>query len=101
MLDRRRDLRRELVSLQERVDGFLSLAASGPAPKGLGNLGSRTFPSYWTYVGFPSLAMPALEVGGLPVGVQLVGFPDGDRSLLEMALWVDAAVVRRGLTSGR
>jgi aspartyl-tRNA(Asn)/glutamyl-tRNA(Gln) amidotransferase subunit A len=41
--------------------------------------------------GSPVLSLPAGLVGGLPVGVSLVGRIGGDRDLLEVAAWVEAA----------
>jgi aspartyl-tRNA(Asn)/glutamyl-tRNA(Gln) amidotransferase subunit A len=41
--------------------------------------------------GSPVLSLPAGLVGGLPVGVSLVGRIGGDRDLLDVAAWVEAA----------
>ena len=47
----------------------------------------------WSFVGFPALSLPCGEVGGLPVGLQLVAAPYREDllvalgSALEGALW--------------
>ena len=41
--------------------------------------------------GSPVLSLPAGLVGGLPVGASLVGRIGGDRDLLDVAAWVEAA----------
>ena len=41
--------------------------------------------------GSPVLSLPAGLAGGLPVGVSLVGRIGGDRDLLDVAAWVEAA----------
>ena len=47
----------------------------------------------WSMAGVPVLGMPAgFTDGGLPVGVQLVGPPGGDRRVLEVALTHEAVI---------
>jgi Asp-tRNA(Asn)/Glu-tRNA(Gln) amidotransferase A subunit family amidase len=36
----------------------------------------------------PTISLPLLEVEDLPVGLQLLGFLDGDASLIGAATWV-------------
>ena len=50
--------------------------------------GDPIFSTIWTFSGLPALTLPLL-VGetGLPVGVQLVGAPEGDGRLLRTAAW--------------
>jgi ureidomalonase len=46
----------------------------------------------WSMAGVPALGMPAgFTADGLPVGVQLIGPPGGDRRVLEVALTHEAA----------
>jgi amidase len=46
----------------------------------------------WSMAGVPVLGMPAgFTSDGLPVGVQLIGPPGGDRRVLEVGLTHEAA----------
>ena len=67
------------------ADGFISFASSGPAPVGLDHTGSRTFLNYWSWLGLPSFSLPLMTVGGLPVGLQLIGFDGADDRLAGLA----------------
>ena len=51
--------------------------------------------------GSPVLSLPAGLADGLPVGVSLVGRIGGDRDLLEVAAWVEAAAPPAGRPSAR
>lgn len=62
---------------------ILTPAAAGPAPKGLSSTGSPMFNFLWTYLGMPTVSVPILEAGGLPLGVQLAGARGADSALLE------------------
>jgi Asp-tRNA(Asn)/Glu-tRNA(Gln) amidotransferase A subunit family amidase len=80
-----------------RCDGFITLACSGPAPKGLAQTGSRTFPSYGSWLGLPAFSLPLLEVNRLPVGVQLLGRAGADLTLCAIARWMADALALRAL----
>jgi Asp-tRNA(Asn)/Glu-tRNA(Gln) amidotransferase A subunit family amidase len=67
---------------------ILTPAALGPAPRGLGSTGNPVFCGFWTYLGVPSVTLPLLEAGGLPMGVQLVGARRDDGRLLRTARWL-------------
>lgn len=70
------------------ADAYLTLASSGPAPLGLEHSGSRSFIVYGSWLGFPAFSLPLLESGGLPFGLQLLGFDHQDGSLCATASWV-------------
>lgn len=70
------------------ADGFITFASSGPAPVGLDHTGSRTFLNYWSWLGLPSFSLPLMAVGGLPVGLQLIGFDGADDRLAGLAGWL-------------
>lgn len=87
---KRRDAIREAVrALEPSIDGFVSLASTGPAPIGLEYTGDRTFLSPWSVVGGPAFSLPLLEVDGMPVGLQLMGFYGQDDALASVAGWVE------------
>ncbi len=89
-LSRRDAIRRQAAEIASGVDGFITLASSGPAPVGLDTTGSRHFQIPWSMVGGPSLSLPLLAVDGLPVGVQLMGMNDTDERTTAIAHWIDA-----------
>ena len=88
LLATRQRLQRSAAAVLGRCDGFITLACSGPAPKGLAQTGSRTFPSYGSWLGLPAFSLPLLEVNRLPVGVQLLGRSGDDAMLCAIARWV-------------
>jgi Asp-tRNA(Asn)/Glu-tRNA(Gln) amidotransferase A subunit family amidase len=71
---------------------ILTPAALGPAPASLESTGSPVMNALWTYLGMPAVSLPLLEVGGMPVGVQLVGPRRTDGELLRTARWLTASV---------
>jgi Asp-tRNA(Asn)/Glu-tRNA(Gln) amidotransferase A subunit family amidase len=88
----RRRTQQRAAAVLARSDGFLTLACSGPAPKGLVQTGSRTFPSYASWLGLPAWSLPLLAVNGLPVGIQLIGAAGVDSTLCSIAQWTASAL---------
>ena len=88
LLATRHRLQRAAATVLGRCDGFITLACSGPAPRGLAQTGSRTFPSYASWLGLPAFSLPLLEVSSLPVGVQLIGRAGADSTLCATAQWM-------------
>ena len=88
LLATRRRLQQSAAAVLARCDGFITLACSGPAPKGLAFTGSRTFPSYASWLGLPAFSLPLLNVNGLPVGVQLIGRAGEDSTLYSCVKWI-------------
>ena len=80
--------RAEVDRFRATADGFITFASSGPAPVGLDHTGSRTFLNYWSWLGLPSFSLPLMTVGGLPVGLQLIGFDGADDRLAGLARWL-------------
>jgi len=73
----------------ERYDAFLTPAAPGVAPKGLGSTGDPRFCTLWTLLGMPALSLPLMQgAGGLPLGAQLVGRRGFDARLMRTARWL-------------
>jgi len=87
-------LQRAAAAVLARCDGFITLACSGPAPRGLAQTGSRTFPSYGSWLGLPAFSLPLLDVNRLPVGVQLLGRAGADSTLYAIARWMTGAGLR-------
>ena len=88
LLHERRRMQRVAAVCLARCDGLVTLASSGPAPRGLANTGSRTFASYASWLGLPAISLPMLSVSGLPVGLQLIGRATADHRLCAVARWV-------------
>lgn len=84
----RRDVYGELRSV---VDGCMTMSASGPAPLGIASTGDPTFAIPGSLLGVPALSLPLFTVSGLPVGLQLLGFRDGDAGLFEIAAFLQTA----------
>jgi Asp-tRNA(Asn)/Glu-tRNA(Gln) amidotransferase A subunit family amidase len=68
------------------VDLWLSPAAPGPPPVGLGATGDPVMNLPWTQAGLPTVALPAgTDRQGLPLGVQLTARFGEDEALLAWA----------------
>lgn len=67
-------------------------AATGPAPRDLTTTGGPAMSRPWHVLGVPEVAIPAGDVDGLPIGVQLVGAYGADNALLDAAAWLAATV---------
>jgi len=80
-----------LEALAAGYDAFALPAASGIAPQGLDNTGSRTLLVYASFLGVPALSVPLLRVGHMPLGVQLLGRRFDDYRLLCRAAWLAQA----------
>lgn len=72
------------------IDAWASMAATGPAPRGLTFTGDRAMNVPWTHAGLPCITIPAGTVEGLPVGLQLSGHFGGDEELLAAAEAIEA-----------
>jgi Asp-tRNA(Asn)/Glu-tRNA(Gln) amidotransferase A subunit family amidase len=88
LLANRRRVRELVRTALLSADGCITLAASGPAILGHEFTGSRTFLIPGSWLGLPAFSLPLLQVNGLPLGVQLLGTPDGDGALCAVANWM-------------
>lgn len=75
-------------ALAARCDGFLTLAAPGPAPVGM-DQGSAAFNEAASMLGVPTVSLPLLTQDGLPLGVQYLGAWREDEALIARARWLD------------
>ena len=93
-LEQRALMRQRLAPLAELADGLITLAAAGPAPEGLEWTGDPIFNAPATTIGAPAITLPLLAVDAMPLGLQLIGFPDRDADLFGLAGWLmDGAIV--------
>ena len=89
------ELRARLEDLLARrdLDLWVSPAAPGTAPRGLGATGSPAMNLPWTHAGLPTLALPAPRAAdGLPLGLQFSGPFGRDEELLALAAALETAL---------
>ena len=85
----RRDLMRErLVLLADEADACITLSAPGVAPVGIAYTGNSIFNVPASALRCPAISLPLLRLGGLPLGIQLLGQPLGERALSGVAGFV-------------
>src|SRR5258708_38727413 len=90
-----RDKRRAVYhGLASEFHACITLTAPGAAPVGLGWTGDPVFVVPGSMLGVPTLSLPVLDEGGLPLGLQLLGFADRDAALFATAAGVLAEMVR-------
>ena len=85
-------LRAVHAELAARTDACIALAAPGGAPAGLVSTGNPEFAVPASLFGVPALSLPLFEVGGMPLGLQVIGFFDRDAEAFAIAGWLMAAV---------
>jgi Asp-tRNA(Asn)/Glu-tRNA(Gln) amidotransferase A subunit family amidase len=85
LLVRRDAMRNALLALDGAFDGCITLAAPGAAPVGLESTGNPVFNHPGSALRCPAMSLPVLAAEGLPLGLQLLGFPGHDRDLSAIA----------------
>ncbi|CAB3751867.1 amidase [Paraburkholderia humisilvae] len=95
--DEARTLQKELSAQSAAFVGgcdvLVSPPATGGAPRGLDDTGDATFCVPWSFLGMPAVTIPSgRTANGLPLGLQLIGARDADRSVLEFAAWAQAVL---------
>jgi Asp-tRNA(Asn)/Glu-tRNA(Gln) amidotransferase A subunit family amidase len=86
----RETARAELQVLRAGCEAIIAPAASGAAPAGLGATGALHLSRPWQLFGLPQVTLPLTrDARGLPLGVQIIGLPRGDRPLLRLARWLE------------
>ena len=101
-LARREAMRADLAAVAPIADGMITLASPGPAPRigevtggeaGYGFVtGDPAFNAATSALGCPTITLPLLSIGGLPVGVQFMAQPHADWPLTGMARWALASL---------
>ena len=71
----------------DRADGFITLNQVDPAPAGM-PVGDMVYGEPSSVAGCPALNLPLLSVGGMPLGIQLMGYFRADRRIVATAHWL-------------
>ena len=87
-LSTREQMRSFHQSFSGEIDAFITLSAPDCAPKGFSSTGDPSFAVYSSILGAPAINLPLLEVNGMPLGVQLIGYPQRDADLFTTAHWL-------------
>ena len=91
----RAGMRQALSRLTGEVDGLITLSAPSIAPQGLHTTGNPVFAAPATILGAPAFSLPLMALDGMPLGLQLIGFPGADADLASRAVWLTDAVENR------
>ena len=86
-------VRELLAGIFEGVDILLTPSALGIAPTNLLGIEPHNFNYLWTLMYTPCISLPAFTgPQRLPVGLQVIGPRNADRTTLELAHWIDNAI---------
>jgi Asp-tRNA(Asn)/Glu-tRNA(Gln) amidotransferase A subunit family amidase len=89
LLERRQNARDAFAALMSCCDGMISVTAPGAAPVGLSSTGDPVFVVPGSLLGGPVVTLPLLKANNLPLGLQLLGAPQGDEILFGHAAWIE------------
>ncbi|OJW29541.1 MAG: hypothetical protein BGO51_10860 [Rhodospirillales bacterium 69-11] len=89
LLERRAAARAVYAALAGGVDAVIGVTAPGAAPRGLDSTGNPICVVPGSLLGAPGVSLPVLEDEGLPLGLQVLGFPQRDSELFAVARWID------------
>jgi aspartyl-tRNA(Asn)/glutamyl-tRNA(Gln) amidotransferase subunit A len=85
-------MKRSILECFRDVDVLACPAIIGPAPD-TSTTGDPLFNSPWSYTGLPTASFPiALSAEGLPLAIQLVGPPFGERALFTVAQLCESVI---------
>jgi Asp-tRNA(Asn)/Glu-tRNA(Gln) amidotransferase A subunit family amidase len=87
-LTERERIRGVHARLAAECDACISLSAPDVAPVGLASTGDPAFAVVSSLLGVPVVSLPLLQIEGLPLGLQVMGFRDADADLFATAAWV-------------
>ena len=86
-----RDKARALYAgLAAECDACVSLSAPAAAPLGLESTGDPNCTSHASLLGIPAISLPVLHDEGLPLGLQVTGFVNGDAQAFAAAAAIKA-----------
>jgi aspartyl-tRNA(Asn)/glutamyl-tRNA(Gln) amidotransferase subunit A len=89
----RRQFRTDMETLLSEVDVLLTPATTSAAPRDRTTTGNPLFQGSWTSCGLPTLSIPSgVDNLGMPLGIQLVGSPFAETTLLRASKWCEATL---------
>lgn len=88
LLAQRDAMRAAQMAFEGSVSAFITLSATGAAPVGLETTGDPVFAVCSSILGAPAINLPLLEVDGMPLGFQIIGYPTRDEDLFAIAHWI-------------
>jgi Asp-tRNA(Asn)/Glu-tRNA(Gln) amidotransferase A subunit family amidase len=89
-LSERARIREAYAGLAECADAIVTLSAPDVAPVGLQSTGDPQFALPSAFLGVPSVSLPLMKIGNLPLGLQLIGFEHRDAQLVGYAAAIQA-----------
>lgn len=90
LMKRRAELRMAFERLASGVDAFITLDATGAAPKGITYTGNPSFNVGASVLGAPALTLPLFSDDSMPLGLQIIGGQHTDVKLFATANWLVA-----------
>jgi len=81
------------AELAANCDACITLAAPSGAPEGLASTGNPEFNVPASLLGVPALSLPLFETGGMPLGLQLIGYFDRDADIFTIASWITSSLM--------
>lgn len=89
-LERLRALRQQAVDWLGNWDALIMPSTTTTAPPTLETTGDKTMQAPWSCAGLPVVAIPCgLAEDGMPGGLQLIGRPHEEETLLAVAAWCE------------
>jgi Asp-tRNA(Asn)/Glu-tRNA(Gln) amidotransferase A subunit family amidase len=89
-LAERDQVRARYAELAADCDACISLSAPAAAPMGLGSTGDPNCTVHVSLLGIPAISLPLLQDDGLPLGLQIAGFVNGDAQVFATAAAIKA-----------
>jgi Asp-tRNA(Asn)/Glu-tRNA(Gln) amidotransferase A subunit family amidase len=89
-LARRDKVRALYAELKAECDACVGLSAPRAAPMGLESTGDPSCTVHASLIGMPAISLPVLQDEGLPLGLQVTGFINGDAELFATAAAIKA-----------
>ena len=91
-LVRRDEIRALFAVLRHEAAACITLSAPDVAPVGIEATGNPIFAVQASLLGVPALTLPVATLGGLPLGLQAIGYLNEDTALFSTAAFVQGTV---------